>query len=90
MIDAGTRQMQAMINSGMAWRMEGSYGRGVMELIRAGNLMLGPVGRTDYWGNYVPGREEVVEGTKGSFDYVKAHHGDDYAKALAKVGEEVL
>jgi len=31
--------------------------------------VLGPVGHKDYWGNYIPSRDEVVPGTKGSVEY---------------------
>ena len=58
--------MQELINSGMAWRLEGSVGREAMSLIESGDCMLGEVGHTDFWGNYVPSRTEVAAGTKGS------------------------
>ena len=64
---------QDAINSGMAWMLQGSYGRQAMALIEAGKCMLGEVGRRDYWGNYVPSRSEVKPGTKGSPEYVAAH-----------------
>jgi hypothetical protein len=40
-----------------------------MDLIEAGAIVLGEVGHTDYWGNYVPSRHEVEPGTKGSVEY---------------------
>lgn len=61
--------MQGLINSGMAWRLEGSVGRECMALIEAGKCMLGEEGYRDYWGNYVPSRHEVKPGTKGSLEY---------------------
>lgn len=60
---------QALIDSGQAWRLEGSVGRTAMALIEAGQCVLGEVGHRDYWGNYVPSRYEVEPGTKGSIDY---------------------
>ncbi len=80
--------MQRMINSGMAWNMEGAYGRAAMGGIEEGVLMLGRYGRTDYWGSRVPSRTQVKAGTKGSFAYVEQRQGRDYAKALAEIGEE--
>jgi hypothetical protein len=59
-------EMQNLINSGDVWRLEGSMGRAAMELIEAGECMLGEVGCYDFWGNYVPSRHEVKAGTKGS------------------------
>ncbi len=72
--DAETREeyiaeMQELINSGMAWRLEGSVGREAMSLIENGECMLGEEGHRDFWGNYVPSRHEVQPGTKGSPEY---------------------
>ena len=69
--------MQEMINSGMAWKMQGSYGRAAMAMIEEGLCMLGEVGYRDYYGNYVPSRYEVLAGTKGSPEYVEARGGGD-------------
>lgn len=63
---------QDLINSGAAWRLEGSVGREAMSLIEAGQCMLGEQGHRDYWGNYVPSRYEVQAGTKGSAEFVEA------------------
>lgn len=63
--------MQARIDDGSIWQLEGSAGRAAVELIDAGLCMLGPVGHRDYWGNYVPARHEVMPGTKGSPEYVE-------------------
>jgi hypothetical protein len=62
---------QALVDSGDAWRMEGHVGRTAMGLIEAGEIMLGPEGHRDYYGNYVPSRTEVKPGTKGSPEYVQ-------------------
>ena len=62
-------EMQDLINTGTAWRLEGSVGRECMALIEAGECMLGEEGHRDYWGNYVPSRHEVKPGTKGSPEY---------------------
>jgi len=61
---------QSLINSGAAWTMEGSVGRQAMALIEAGLCALGETGSRDYWGNALPSRHEVEEGTKGSVQYV--------------------
>ena len=53
---------QDMINDGSVWRLQGSYGRTAMDMIRAGLCVLGEEGHRDYWGNYVPrvgGRYEI-------------------------------
>lgn len=61
--------LQDLINSGAAWRLEGSIGRAAMAAIDAGECILGPVGHRDAYGNYVPSRYEVIPGTKGSPEY---------------------
>jgi len=61
--------IQNLINTGQAWQLEGSIGRACMDAIEAGDALLGLVGHTDYWGNYVPSRFEVKPGTKGSVEY---------------------
>ena len=60
------KAMQALINSGQAWHMEGSIGRRAMELLDAGLCELGEKAFFDYWGNKVPSRFEVKAGTKGA------------------------
>lgn len=64
---------QALIDSGDAWRLEGSVGRNAMALIEAGKCTLGPTGHRDYYGNYIPSKYEVKPGTKGSQEFVDKH-----------------
>lgn len=75
---------QELINSGLAWRLEGSIGRQFMAAIEAGACLLGRDGHRDYWGNYVPSRDEVQAGTKGSFDYVAERFGAEHAETQAE------
>jgi len=70
--DQEVEMFQGLINSGLAWRLEGAVGRQAMRLIEAGRCMLGEEGHRDYYGNYVPSRYEVQPGTKGSAEYVEA------------------
>ena len=77
-------RLQELINSGTAWRLEGSVGRAAMACIESGCCILGEEGHTDFWGNYVPSRFEVKPGTKGSIEYAEEHgdlcdEGDAYA-----------
>lgn len=76
-------QQQRLINSGTVWKLEGSAGREAMRLIDAGECMLGEVGHRDYWGGYIPGRTEVVEGTRGSRTYCEQHCSAEAAEAHA-------
>lgn len=60
---------QNLIDSGQAWRLEGSIGRAAMDHLEAGLCVLGETGHRDYYGNYVPSRTEVEPGSKGSVQY---------------------
>ena len=64
--------IQNLINTGHAWRLEGSIGRQCMDAIDSGMAILGVDGHRDYWGNYVPSRTEVKRGTKGSVGYANS------------------
>jgi hypothetical protein len=77
--------LQRAINSLIAWRMQGSYGRAMMQAINDGYCMLGREHTRDYWGSRIPSRDEVRRGTKGSFDYVAELHGHDYAKRMEAI-----
>lgn len=63
----GYDKLQAMINSGDAWTMEGSYGRAAMDALAAGACMLPKEAHFDYYGNRVPSRDDLKPGTKGTF-----------------------
>jgi hypothetical protein len=63
----GLTDMQDKINSGIAWKLEGSYGRYAMSLLESGACMLPDEVRFDYYGNKVPSRDMLEEGTKGTF-----------------------
>jgi hypothetical protein len=64
----GVAEMQEMINTGLAWKMEGSVGRTAMAMLRSGACMLPKEPVVDAYGNRVPSRDEVVSGTLGSFE----------------------
>ena len=82
--------IQRLINSGMAWQMEGAIGRECMAAINAGRAMCSTEAHKDYWGNVVPSRYDVKPGTKGSFDYVVEHMGMDHAQAMADVDDDLM
>lgn len=67
---------QELIDNGQAWRLEGHVGRTAMDLIESGLCTLGPVGHRDYWGNYIPSRDEVEPGTKGSVEYAEERQAE--------------
>jgi len=65
--ETGNDYYQALINGGVAWKLEGSTGRACMELLRVGACMLPKQRFKDYYGNLVPSRDDVKEGTMGSY-----------------------
>jgi hypothetical protein len=79
---------QTLINSGLAWKLEGHVGRTCMAAIENGDSMLGLKGYRDYYGNYVPSRFEVQEGTKGSRSFVVEHNGEEWALSLEEVSDD--
>lgn len=76
--------IQRAINSGM-WGLQGSYGRAMMDAISAGFCMLGKSSARDYYGNYIPSRDEVQPGSKGSFEFVADRQGAEWADDMAAV-----
>lgn len=74
--------LQRIINSGVGWSLQGSYGRSMMGAIKSGRCMLGENSARDYWGNYIPSRDEVKQGTHGSADYVVEQMGYEWFEAI--------
>lgn len=69
--DYGYIGMQAMINDGSAWKLEGSVGRHAMSLLESGVCMLPKKAHYDAYGNKVPSRDELKKGTKGTYQNAK-------------------
>jgi hypothetical protein len=74
--EAEALRLQALIDSGMAWRLEGAVGRAAYAAIEAGYCMLGHAAHKDYWGNLVPSRTMVEPGSIGSFEYWQERQDD--------------
>ena len=62
------KEAQINIDSGLAWLMEGHYGRISMDLLESGACILGKDSHKDYYGNKIPSYKEVAKGTKGSLE----------------------
>jgi hypothetical protein len=73
--------LQRAINSGM-WSLQGSYGRAMMQAISDGWCLLGNRSFNDYYGNRIPSRTEVKEGTKGSREFVLEQRGQEWVDFL--------
>jgi hypothetical protein len=65
--DHGYADMQNLIESGEVWKLEGSYGRQAMDLLRCGACFLPKEPKIDYYGNVVPSRDSLECGTTGTF-----------------------
>lgn len=78
------QSIQRAINSG-AWSFQGSYGRTMMDAIKSGYCLLGRERAKDYWGNTIPSRDDVKQGTKGSFEFVADCLGVDWATEMESV-----
>lgn len=79
-----TDALQRMINAGQ-WSFQGSMGRAMAGALEDGRCMLGKESATDYWGNHIPGRDDVQAGTKGSYDYVVDRFGKEHADHLLEL-----
>lgn len=79
------QSIQRAINSGTAWSFQGSFGRTMMEAIESGKCLLGLSSARDYYGNRIPSRDEVKQGTKGSLDFVVQHSGQEFADLISNV-----
>ena len=58
---------QELINSGHAWSLEGSVGRSCMRTLESGACMLPKHSKVNAYGGYVPSRDDLKKGTKGTF-----------------------
>jgi len=73
--------IQRAINSGM-WGLQGSYGRTMMAAISSGRCLLGPNAARDYYGNVIPSRDDVKQGTKGSIGFVEDAMGGEWLSEM--------
>lgn len=77
--------LQKAINDGSGWRLQGAYGRAMMQALEDGICMLGKSMTYDALGQEIPSRDQVKEGTKGSRQYVVAKTGEDWAVMLESI-----
>lgn len=63
----GFTVMQDNINTGLAWKLEGSVGCEAMALLESGACMLPKETRVDAYGNTVPSRDVLKKGSKGTY-----------------------
>ena len=87
----GYAEMQEMINSGLCWKLEGSVGRSASAELECGSCMLPEQVRVDSYGNRVPSRNDLKDGSKGTFTnsqefWQKVEDGETF---LEYVDEEI-
>lgn len=70
--DEARAGMQSLIDSGLAWKLEGSVGRAAMAMIEAGACAVGTEAHRDCYGNLVPSRDMLEAGTVGTVEYMEA------------------
>ena len=78
------QSIQRAINA-KSWAFQGSYGRVMMQAISSGKCLLGKEHAFDYYGNRVPSRYDVKDGTKGSEGYVDELSGSDWLRLMEAV-----
>ena len=62
----GVANLQKQIEDGDIWKFEGSVGRFAMDMLDNGVCFLGKKATFDYYGNKIPNRKELKEGSKGT------------------------
>lgn len=62
----GLTKAQNLLNAGDLFKFEGSVGRSADDMLESGILILPEEVTYDYYGNAIPPRSAVKEGTKGS------------------------
>lgn len=62
----GVTSLQNKINTGMAWKLEGSFGRAAMSALEDGACMLPEERHSDCYGTTVPSRNDLQPGSKGT------------------------
>ena len=72
----GIYEIQELINSGNAWKMEGSVGRYAMDCLKRGMCFLPKKPQKDYYGNIVPGIDMIKEGSVGSLSLSSLYWSD--------------
>ena len=76
--NSGYKELQNLINTGAAWKMEGSIGRAAMAALKSGACMLPTKQFFDYYGNRIPSRHDLNKGSTGTFqNSVQFYYGDD-------------
>ena len=69
--------LQSSIDSGLCWKLEGSFGRAAMEALESGACILGKEPQKDYYGNIVPSYNQVAKGSKGSLERAFEYYNED-------------
>jgi hypothetical protein len=77
-LDGPSAELQELIDSGLAWRLEGFTGRMAMAALTDGACVLPDTPQTDYYGGMVPSYDFVKDevGSPGSVANAEAYEGE--------------
>jgi len=78
--DMGYAPIQRLIDNGTAWQMEGSTGRLAMSMLKSGACFLPKKAFYDAYGNKVPSRDELQEGTTGTIQNSINYYNNIYER----------
>lgn len=71
--------LQEHIDSGLCWRLEGSFGRAASQALEDGACILSNSFQSDYYGNVVPAWWAVKHTSKGGIDNAAAFYALEVA-----------
>jgi hypothetical protein len=89
-LDGPNAELQELIDSGLAWRLEGFTGRMAMAALTDGACVLPDEVHSDYWGSSVPSYKVVKDevGSPGSVANAEAYRDDQEYSPFYGVEEE--
>lgn len=78
--EIGYAPIQRLIDNGTAWQMEGSTGRLAMSMLKSGACFLPKKAFYDAYGNKVPSRDELQDGTTGTIQNSINYYNNIYER----------
>lgn len=72
--DGDEAALQALIDSGAAWKLEGSVGRAAMAALETGACHLPAIRHVGAYGQIIPRCFDLVDGTTGTLGLWRKYH----------------